>query len=50
MLLIGAINLGLGYCAYEPPPPEPEKIPLVIPPSPYDVDGGVDAPAAVTPR
>jgi hypothetical protein len=43
MLLIGAINLGLGYCAYEPPPPEPEKIPLVLPASPYAVDAGVDA-------
>jgi hypothetical protein len=46
MLLIGAINLGLGYCAYEPPPPEPTKIELVIPPSPYSVDAGLDA----TPR
>ncbi len=43
MLLIGAINVGLGFCAYEGPPPEPEKIVPVIPPSPYDVDAGVDA-------
>lgn len=54
MILIGAINLALGYCAYEPPPPEPEKIQLVIPPSPYGagarIDAGLDAAVDATPR
>ena len=51
MLLIGAINVGLGYCSYEGPPPPPQKIPLVLPPSTYATDAGVDAasPAAVAP-
>lgn len=49
MLLIGAINVGLGYCAYDPPPP-PQKIELVIPPSPFATDGGVDAAADATAR
>jgi hypothetical protein len=59
MLLIGAINLALGYCAYDAPPTATEKIELVIPPSPYapvapgtvtapvEVDAGVDAAPAV---
>lgn len=32
MLLIGAINVGIGFCAYEPPPPPPERIIPVLPP------------------
>ncbi|HWO19332.1 MAG TPA: hypothetical protein VNO30_11170 [Kofleriaceae bacterium] len=63
MLLIGAINLALGYCAYDPPSASTEKIELVIPPSPYTTvapaapavpavpavpDAGVDAAAALT--
>lgn len=32
MLLIGAINVGIGFCAYEPPPPAPEQIIPVLPP------------------
>lgn len=35
MLLIGAINVGLGYCAYDPPSAPPQKLELVIPPSQY---------------
>ena len=57
MILIGAINVGIGYCAYEAPPPAPQKIELVIPPSPYAAaaDAGVDdapapAPADATAR
>jgi len=55
MILIGALNLAIGYCSYDPPPPPPQKIELVIPPSPYAraADAGVDALAppapAVTP-
>ena len=60
MLLIGAINLALGYWAYDPPSPSaPQKIELVIPPSPYSSgtpgtpgapDAGIDAAPATTPR
>lgn len=49
MLLIGAINIALGYCAYDGPPPTPQKIEPVIPPSMYARDAGVDAPAASAP-
>lgn len=50
MLLIGAINVSLGYCAYDGPPPPTEKIELVLPPSPYDVDAGIpDAAPADSP-
>jgi hypothetical protein len=49
MILIGALCLTLGFCTYEPPPPPPQKIELVIPPSPYDVDAGLDAPSAPAP-
>lgn len=31
MVLIGAINLGLGFCGYEEPSGPPEKIELVLP-------------------
>lgn len=53
MLLIGAINVTIGYCAYDPPPPAHQKIELVIPkPSAYGAaragaaDAGIDAAAA----
>lgn len=49
MILIGAVNLGIGYCAYEPPPPPPQKIELVLPPSAYDLDAGVGAGSASPP-
>jgi hypothetical protein len=59
MVLIGALNLAIGYCSYDPPPPPPQKIELVIPPSSYaratapatdaGVDAGVDALAAPAP-
>ena len=45
MILIGAINVVLGYCAYEPPPPAPQKIELVLPPSPYAPGAGTAADA-----
>lgn len=32
MLLIGAINVGIGFCSYESPPPAPERIIPVLPP------------------
>jgi len=32
MLLIGAINVGIGFCVYETPPPPPERIIPVLPP------------------
>jgi len=32
MLLIGVLNLGIGFCAYKPAPPEPERITLTLPP------------------
>jgi len=42
MLLIGAIDLAIGFCSYEPAPPPPQKIELVIPPSTaYGADAGV---------
>jgi len=41
MLLIGFINVLLGFLSYDPPTGEPEKIELVLP----KLDGGlVDAP------
>jgi hypothetical protein len=33
MILIGVINVIIGYCTYNPPPGPPEKIELKIPPS-----------------
>ncbi len=41
MILIGAINLGIGFCSYDPPSGDPERIELVIPRSQYARDGGV---------
>ena len=35
MVLIGTICLSVGFCSYEPPPPAPQKIELVLPPSIY---------------
>lgn len=57
MVLIGALNLAIGYCSYDPPPPPPQKIELVIPPSSYaratatdaGIDAGMDSLAAPTP-
>ena len=42
MILIGIINLALGYCTYEPPSEPPQRI-EVIPT--MTVDAGIDAPA-----
>jgi hypothetical protein len=44
MILIGLLDITLGYCSYEGTPPPPEKIELVIPPSTYARDAAV-APA-----
>ncbi len=41
MILIGAINLGIGFLSYDGPGPTPEKIELVIPPSQFARDAGV---------
>lgn len=35
MVLIGVINVLLGYCSYSPPPDQHERIQLNIPPSSY---------------
>jgi hypothetical protein len=32
MIVIGAINLGLGMCTYDPPKDPPQRIQLNIPP------------------
>lgn len=31
MLLIGVINVGIGFCSYEKPPPPPQPIVLTLP-------------------
>ena len=44
MLLIGAINVGIGFCSYEKPPPPPERIIPVLPPPtprPARTDGSI---------
>ena len=48
MILIGIINVGLGFCSYEGTPPPPQKIEIVLPPATGSVDASV--PDAVTPR
>ena len=56
MILIGAINLGLGFCGYEEPSGPPEKIERVLPVAQFARDGGLPADAtapagsAATPR
>ena len=53
MLLIGVINVGIGLCVYETPPPAPERIIPVLPaptPAPLRTDGSIglgSIPAAV---
>ena len=53
MILIGAINVGIGMCTYDPPSTKHERIQIVVPqstlrtPAPKPmVDAGVDAAAA----
>lgn len=44
MLLIGAINVGIGFCAYESPPPPPQPLtPALPPPTPASprTDGSI---------
>lgn len=49
MIVIGAINLALGFCGYEEPPDKHEKIELVLP-APFNAkDAGIDAPAPIAP-
>lgn len=31
MLLIGLLNVGIGFCSYSAPPPPPQRIELVLP-------------------
>jgi hypothetical protein len=53
MILIGVLNVAVGLCVYEPPPPAPERIIPVLPPVPPVVrptDGTItlgEIPAAV---
>jgi hypothetical protein len=56
MLLIGVMNVGIGFCSYEKPPPPPERIVLTLPPptprplAPPATDGSIglgSIPAAV---
>ena len=46
MLLIGAINVGLGMMSYDAPPSRTEKIELVLPPPTGTGDAGIGAPDA----
>lgn len=46
MVLIGALCLAIGFCTYEPPRTEVEKIPLVLPPP---TSYGIDAAASAAP-
>lgn len=43
MILIGALNLALGFCAYSPPPPPPQVIQPELPPpsAPVLEPGGI---------
>ncbi len=48
MILIGVLNIAIGFCTYHPPPDIHERIPITIPKSPFHVhaelpDAGVDA-------
>lgn len=48
MILIGALNVGIGMCSYDAPSDRHEKIELVMPKSPMwntgePIDAGVDA-------
>jgi hypothetical protein len=40
MLLIGAINVGLGYCTYNPPTEPPQRILIDIPKPAAPADAG----------
>jgi hypothetical protein len=47
MVLIGIINVSLGYCSYDPPGEPPKKIEVHIPPPSSARDAGIaptDAP------
>ena len=44
MLLIGAVNVALGWWSYEAPPTRTEKIELVLPPPTARDDAGIGAP------
>jgi len=48
MILIGLINLGIGFWSYEPGPTKTEKMELVLPTIYHDAgnDAGNDAPIA----
>jgi hypothetical protein len=47
MILIGALCLALGFCTYDPPAGEPQKIELVLPPpTSYGIDAAAPAGAA----
>jgi hypothetical protein len=50
MILIGVVNLSVGYCSYDPPPPPPEKIEVTIPRSEFARDAGVADPVVPAPR
>ncbi len=45
MILIGFINLLIGFLSYKEPSPVHEKIKFDLPPPSYARDAGVDAPA-----
>jgi len=47
MLLIGAINIAIGFLSYEPPPTKTEKIELQLPT--VTRDAGIDAAPDATP-
>lgn len=48
MILIGAINVTLGLCSYEPASDKREPIQLTIPPPSNARDAGVPADASVS--
>ena len=51
MILIGVINVVIGFMSYDPPPTKTEKIELQLPPVYYDAgaDALADAPGSVAP-